>query len=100
MTGSMRLHRLVLASGRLRAIVVFTGDLFDADDSHVGVGSRRMVVSAEIVRSASGITVTIGPLEVNLLGLTISVEAVTMEMGTAVAGQGAEDDARLEGTLA
>ena len=58
MTGSMRLHRLVLASGQLRAIVVFTGELVDVDGSRVGVGSRRALVSAEFVRSPSGISPT------------------------------------------
>lgn len=96
MTGLMRLHRLVLAPGRLRAIVVFTGELFDADGSRVGVGSRRTIVLAEIVRSASGISVSIGPVDVDLLGLAVSVEAFTLEMGSAVPVQGGEFDRRLE----
>ena len=96
MTGSMRLHRLVLESGRLRAIGVFTGELFDADGSRVGVGSRRTIVPVDIFRSASGISVSIGPLDVDLLGLAVSVEAFSMELGTAVPVQGGEFDRRLE----
>lgn len=83
MTGSMRLDRLVLASGRLRAIAVFTGELVDADGSRVGVGSRRAVAPADIVRSANGMSLSIGPLDVDLLGLVVSVEAFTVEMRTA-----------------
>ncbi len=60
---------LVLGSGQLRAIVVFTGELVDADGTRVGVGSRRAIVPAEIVRSANGISLSVGPLDVDLLGL-------------------------------
>ena len=35
MSGSMRLHRLVLVSGRVRAVGVFTGELFDRDGSRI-----------------------------------------------------------------
>ena len=96
MTGLLRLHRLVQRGDRLQGIVFFTGDLSDGDGSHVGVASRRMIVSAEIVRSASGIHVSIGPLEVDLLGFAVSVEAVTMQLGTAVPGEGSETDSARE----
>jgi hypothetical protein len=84
MSGVMRLHRLVIAAGRLRAVVFFTGELLDSDGSRVGVGSRRAVVPAEIARSSSGIVVSIGPVEVDLIGLTVSVRAFTLAMGAAV----------------
>jgi len=82
MSGSMRLHRLALVSGRVRAVGVFTGELFDSDGSSVGVGSRRTVAPADVVRSAAGISVTVGPLDVDLLGLAVSVEEFTLELGT------------------
>ena len=84
MSGSMRLHRLALVSGRVRAVGVFTGELFDADGSCVGVDSRRAVAPADVVRSAARISVTVGPLDVHLLGLAVSVEEFTMELGATV----------------
>lgn len=83
MSGLMRLHRLVLESGRLRAVAVFTGELLDADGSRVGVGSRRTNIPADVVRSATGITVSIGPLDVDLLGLAVHVESFCLEVETA-----------------
>jgi len=97
MTGSMRLRRLLVGSGPLRALVVFTGELVDADGSRVGVGSRRAVVPAEVTRSANGISLSIGPLDVDLLGLTVRIDAFTLEMGTADLIQSGELDRRLEG---
>jgi hypothetical protein len=96
MTGSMRLYRLILTSGRLGAIAVFTGELLDADGSKVGIGSRRTIVPAEIVRSARGLSVTIGPLDVDLLGLTVALEAVTLEMGSGAPGESGEFGRGLE----
>ena len=96
MTGWMRLRRFVLESGRLRALAVFTGELFDVDGSRVGIGSRRMLVPVEMVRSKRGISVSIGPLDVDLMGLAVSVEAFSMELGTAGPVQGSRDGRRLE----
>jgi hypothetical protein len=83
MTGSMRLYRLVLASGRLSAIGVVTGELFDADGSKVGVGSRRSLVPVEIDQSESGTSASVGALEVDLLGLTVSIEPFTVDLAAA-----------------
>jgi hypothetical protein len=97
MTGSMRLYRLVLASGRLSAIAVFTGELFDADGSKVGVGSRRSLVPVEIVHSGSGTSVSILALEVDLLGLTVSIEPFTVELGAGRPEESREFGRGLEG---
>ena len=96
MTGLVRLHRLVVKSGQLHAIAVFAGELLDADGSRVGVGSRRATVPADMARSADGISLSIGPLDVNLLGLTVGIEGFAMEMGTAKPSE-ASGLARVEG---
>ena len=59
---------------------------------HGGVVRRGRIVcrsrqpssggAADVVRSAAGISVTVGPLDVDLLGLAVSVEKFTMELGT------------------
>jgi hypothetical protein len=94
MTGLVRLQRLVMQSGRLHAIAAFTGELFDADGTRVGVGSRRVVVPAEMARSLTGISVFIGPMDVDLLGLAVSVEALSIELGPAVPAVGGDAEPR------
>jgi hypothetical protein len=93
MTGSLRLERFHVISERLYAAGVFTGELLDSDGTTIGVGSRRRTVPAEIARSLHDMAVVIGPVEVNLLGLTVSIPAFTMDTG--VVRRPVHADARL-----
>jgi hypothetical protein len=97
MSGLVRLHRLVLESGRLRAIAVFTGELLDSDGSRVGVGSRRTSIPADVVRSATGIAMSSGPLDVDLLGLAVHVEAFSLEMAPPATVHGVDSGERPRG---
>jgi hypothetical protein len=81
MTGSLRLERFHVISDRLYAAGVFTGELLDSDGTTIGVGSRRRTVPAEIARSLHDMAVVIGPVDVDLLGLTVSIPAFTMDTG-------------------
>ena len=81
MTGWMRLERFHVVSDRLCAAGVFTGELLDSDGATIGVGSRRRTVPAEITRSLHDMAVVIGPVDVDLLGLTVSIPAFTMDTG-------------------
>jgi hypothetical protein len=81
MTGSLRLERFHVISDRLYAAGVFTGELVDSDGTTIGVGSRRRTVPAEIARSLHDMAVVIGPVDVDLLGLTVSIPAFTMDTG-------------------
>jgi hypothetical protein len=81
MTGHLRLIRFIVVSGRLCAAGVFAGELFDADGTTIGWGSRRKTAPAEIVRGLRGATAVIGPVDVDLLGLTVSVPAFTLDTG-------------------
>ena len=79
MTGWLRLGGFVVVSGRLCAAGVFTGELLDADGTSIGVGSRRRIAPVEITRTTEGLTALVGPVDVDLLGLTVTVPAFTMD---------------------
>ena len=79
MTGCLRLDRFIVVSGRLCAAGVFAGELLDADGTTIGWGSRRKTAPAEIVRGLRGATAVIGPVDVDLLCLTVSVPAFTLD---------------------
>jgi len=79
MTGCLRLDRFVVVSDRLCAAGVFAGELLDADGTTIGWGSRRKTAPAEIVRGLHGVTAVIGPVDVDLLGLTVTVPAFTID---------------------
>ncbi len=81
MTGWMRLERFHVISDRLYAAGVFAGELLDSDGTTIGVGSRRRTVPAELARSLHGTAVVIGPVDVDLLGLTVRIPAFTMDTG-------------------
>ena len=85
-TGCYRLERLVsrsgARSGEMAAAGVFTGELTDADGSRIGIGSRRQTAVVEFVASGASLDVRLGPLDVNLLGFLVRVDA----MGMAVQG--------------
>jgi hypothetical protein len=79
MTGSLRVERLLATSDRLWAEGVFTGALVDADGTHIGTASRRQRVPAMVAHDLEGHPVVIGPVEVDLIGLTVTVPAVTVD---------------------
>jgi hypothetical protein len=78
-TGWFRLARLHVAGDRLSASGVVTADLVDADGTEVGVGSRRLTVPADVDRSSPGAAVLIGPVDVDLLGLSVRVQAFAVQ---------------------
>ncbi len=92
MTGWLRLERVHVVSDRLCAAGVFTGELLDSDGTSIGVGSRRRTVPAEIALSLHGMAVVIGPVDVDLLGLTVNIPAFTMDTG--VVGRPVHADAQ------
>jgi hypothetical protein len=79
MTGCLRLDRFIVVSGRPCAAGLFAGELLDADGTTIGWGSRRKTAPAEIVRGLRGATGVIGPVDVDLLGLTVRVPAFILD---------------------
>lgn len=79
MTGCLRLNGLLVISDRLFATSVITGELLDADGAHIGLGSRRTTAPVEIAPTAHGIATTIGPVHIDLLGLTVNIPAFSID---------------------
>ncbi len=79
MTGWLRLGGFVMVSGRLCIAGVFTGELVDADGTTIGIASRRRTAPVGITRIPEGLTTIVGPVDVDLLGLTVTVPAFTMD---------------------
>ena len=73
-TGSYRLERLRSESGQLAAAGVLTGQLVDVDGTMVAMGSRRHTAAAELSSDATQHRVQIGPVDVNIAGLMVSVD--------------------------
>jgi hypothetical protein len=86
MIGCLRVDRFVVVSDRLYAAGVFAGQLLDADGTTIGWGSRRKTAPARIVRGLRGVTAVIGPVDVDLLGMTVSVPAFTIGTGARLRG--------------
>lgn len=73
--GTYRLERLLDQYGQLAAAGVFTGELTDAGGERIGLASRRHTAAVEVVDASSGRSVGLGPVDVNLLGFLVTVDA-------------------------
>ena len=77
--GTYRLERIARENGRLTASGVFSGTLDDASGLQLGIGSRRTTVVAEL----DGNRIRVGPLDVNILGIVVSVTEVVVPLAGA-----------------
>jgi hypothetical protein len=80
MTGRVRLERFDVVDDRLCAISVVSGELLEPDGATIGVGSRRQAVPAAIVHEVGCTTAVVGPVDVDLMGLTVSLPAFTIPL--------------------
>lgn len=105
MSGFLRVQRLVLTPRGAFLTGVFTGELRDADASLIGVDSRRVTAPVDLVRDADGYTPVVRPLHLDLMGISVEVDAVRIDPGLAFprldravsrfpGRRGAEDDGR------
>jgi hypothetical protein len=85
MVGALRVHRLVIAPRGTFVTGVFTGELRDADDSLVGVDTRRATVAADLVRQGTGYLPVLRPFQLDLMGITVDVDATTIDPALAPA---------------
>lgn len=81
MSGTVRVERVVDLPHVTALDAVVTGRLVDADGTPIGVGSRRQQVPATLVRDPDGTWLSAGPIQVDLLGLAVSVPAFTVSTG-------------------
>jgi hypothetical protein len=79
MTGHLRLQRLVLVPRGVFVDGVFTGSLHEPDGTLVGLDSRRVTAPADLVRGPGGLHPVVRPLELDLMGIRVRVDSVTIQ---------------------
>ena len=79
--GSFRLERFLSPAGKPAVSGVFTGELTDADGSQIGVGSRRHTATVEVIPTGAGIVVRLAPVDIEMLGLNVAVDATVIDCG-------------------
>ncbi len=87
--GTYRLERLVDQYGQTAAAGVFTGELIGADGERIGLASRRHVAAAEVSDGPTDRCVGLGPVDVNLLGFLVTMEAFTVTVSRDLPATGA-----------
>jgi hypothetical protein len=78
--GSYRLERLVSEHGQTAAAGVFAGQLLDADETVVGVGSRRHTAAVVVAARRSSLIAQLGPVEVNVIGFPVLMAALEVTL--------------------
>lgn len=78
--GAYRLERCVAQFGQLAAAGVFTGELIDPRGARIGVGARRTTVAVQAHPTADGLLLELGPVDVNLLGLLVSMDGLSVDV--------------------
>ncbi|WP_157581629.1 hypothetical protein [Phycicoccus sp. Root563] len=79
MVGSLRLTRLVIAPRGAFVSGIFTGELREPDGTLIGVDTRRATVPAELVRDEQGLRPVVRGLKLDLMGMTIDVDAFVID---------------------
>ena len=79
MTGHLRLQRLVLAPRGAFVTGVFTGELREPDGALIGRGSTRATAPADLVRDDAGLRPVVRPLQLDLMGIAVRVDAFGIE---------------------
>ena len=79
MVGALRVHRLVIVPRGTFVTGVFTGELRDDDGSLVGVDTRRATIAADLVREGHGYRPVLRPFQLDLMGITVDVDATTID---------------------
>lgn len=84
--GTYRLERLLNQFEQLAASGVFTGELRDADGTHVGICSRRITCAAVVDTDSVEHELRIGPVDVNLLGFMVTVDEFSVALSRELRG--------------
>ncbi|KQU68892.1 hypothetical protein ASC58_09495 [Phycicoccus sp. Root101] len=79
MVGSLRLTRLVIAPRGAFVSGIFTGELREPDGTLIGVDTRRATVPADLVRDEQGLRPVVRGLKLDLMGMTIDVDAFVID---------------------
>jgi hypothetical protein len=85
-TGTYRLERFVSQFGQLAAAGVFAGRLVDPNGIEIGIDSRQQTVAVEVTEGPTGVVARLGPVDVNLFGLLVSVDEIAVDVPGTAAG--------------
>jgi hypothetical protein len=93
MTGILRVATLRPTPDGVRLTGVFTAELREDDGAVIGLDSRRATVAAEVVDGSRGPLFRVGPLDLDLMGITVHVAPFTIDPPPGRAAIGGADDA-------
>ena len=80
MNGILRVRTLLASPAGVSVTGVFTAELREADGGLIGVDSRRATLTACPVHGERGLQLVVGPLELDLMGITVRVQRFTIEL--------------------
>ena len=86
--GTYRLERLRTEYGQLVAAGVVTGELLDADDTVVGIGSRRHTSAVQLSTDLEHHVLTVGPVDVNVAGFLVSLDPFSVALPRTIPTRG------------
>ena len=85
--GTFSVSNFQIASGILTAVGTLSGSVLNAAGAPLGTVSQLIVIPAQVAGSCEILTLTLGPLDLNLLGLAIHLNQVVLTI-VAVPGAG------------
>ena len=86
-TGTFTLQRFTTQNGQLAAVGTLTGTITDALGNVIGTVTQQVTVPASASGSCQILHLTLGPLDLNLLGLQVHLNQVVLDI-TAQSGPG------------
>ena len=87
LSGVLNITQFAVQNGVLNAIGTLTGTLTDAAGNLIGSVSQAVTIPVSASGSCSILTLTLGPLDLNLLGLKVHLNTVVLNI-TAQQGPG------------
>ncbi|MFL6448757.1 MAG: ABC transporter substrate-binding protein [Bryobacteraceae bacterium] len=85
--GTLTVSNFTIANGVLSAVGTLSGDVLNATGGVLGSVSQAVTVPAQASGSCQILSLTLGPLHLNLLGLVVDLNQVVLTI-TAVPGAG------------
>jgi hypothetical protein len=79
MRGILRVRAVDLDAGGASLDGVFTAELRERDGGLIGVDSRRVTVAADLEPHDSGRRLVVGPLDLDLMGITVRVQRFAID---------------------
>jgi hypothetical protein len=86
-SGTLTVTRFDVVNGVLSAVADLTGDVLSPTGGIVGPASQSLTLPVQVSASCTILTLTLGPLDLNLLGLMVHLNQVVLNI-TAVPGAG------------